>query len=87
MVEMERNRDNAMCCGNGAGMRMLFSDEARVIGTERAEQASRTGAEYLVTACPFCKNMLAEQCGSSMDVVDLPEAVYRALGGPSEDGC
>ncbi len=78
VVEMERNRENAMCCGNGAGMRMLFEEQARVIGNARVQQARNVGAGFLVTSCPFCKNMLASQAGEGLTVLDLPEIVMAS---------
>ena len=78
VLEMERNRDNAMCCGNGAGLRTLFPDRAKIIGAERIQQAKQTGADILVTACPFCKNMLESQASDSIKVFDLPEIVMLA---------
>jgi len=81
MVEMERTRENAMCCGNGAGLRTLFPEQARKIGMERVLQAKRTGASVLVTSCPFCKNMLQSQSGDNLTVLDLPELVLKAKRG------
>jgi heterodisulfide reductase subunit D len=78
IVEMERSRDNAMCCGNGAGLRTLFSEHAKKIGKERIQQAKQTGASILVTSCPFCKNMLESQSGDDLIVLDLPELVLQA---------
>ncbi len=80
-VEMERNRDDATCCGNGAGMRMLFTEKAKIIGEKRVEDASNVGADIIVTACPFCKNMLDARKSDGMSVIDLPELVLKALKG------
>ncbi len=77
VVEMARNRENAMCCGNGAGMRTLFSDRAKTIADERIQQALVIGAKYLVTACPFCKNLLHSQSKGKIEVLDLPEFLMR----------
>ena len=79
LIEMERIGDNAMCCGNGAGLRTLFPEAANKIGAERVQQATRTGAKTIVTACPFCKNMLNSQCGNDIQVLDLPELVLLCL--------
>jgi heterodisulfide reductase subunit D len=79
--EMERTRENAMCCGNGAGLRTLFPTYARKIGMERVQQAKMTGASVLVTSCPFCKNMLQSQAGNALTVLDLPEFVLQARRG------
>jgi heterodisulfide reductase subunit D len=81
IVEMERTRDNAMCCGNGAGLRTLFPTHARKIGAERIQQAKQTGANVLVTSCPFCKNMLHSQADDDLTVLDLPELVLQAKRG------
>jgi len=78
LIEMERTRDNAMCCGNGAGLRTLFPEKARKIGSERVKQAKNVGAEILVTSCPFCKNMLEAQSSEDLTVLDLPEFVSKA---------
>lgn len=81
--EMERNREDSLCCGNGAGLRTLFSDHAADIGQERVSEAVMTGADVLVTACPFCKNMLAKQAGEGIKVLDLPEIILGAINNRS----
>ena len=73
VTEMEKNKENAMCCGNGAGLRTLFPTHAKKIGSERIRHAKVVGARYLVTSCPFCKNMLASQSENEVMVLDLPE--------------
>lgn len=78
LVEMTRNRDNAMCCGNGAGLRTLFPEYAELIGKERIRHAKNVKADYLVTACPFCKNMLSSQTDESIKVLDIPEFVLMS---------
>jgi len=58
--EPERNRDNPYCCGAGGGL--LFADKEEVPGSRisdvRFKQLSATGANTVVTACPFCSIML-----------------------------
>jgi len=81
LVEMVRSRENAMCCGNGAGLRTLFPEQAKSIGKERVKHARDVGAEILVTSCPFCKNMLESETGEEMEVYDLPELVLLVKKG------
>ena len=81
VVEMERNKDNAMCCGNGAGLRTLFPEQAKKIGAERIRQATNIDAKYLVTSCPFCKEMLEAQSNGMLTVLDLSEFVMSASRG------
>ncbi|TXT57450.1 MAG: hypothetical protein BAJATHORv1_10152 [Candidatus Thorarchaeota archaeon] len=75
--EMERNRENAMCCGNGAGLRLMYPDASKKIGRERIEQALRTGSKLLLSTCPFCKNLLKQQAGDEIEVLDLVEFVDK----------
>lgn len=82
VTEMERSRENATCCGNGAGLRTLFPDQAKIIGSSRIQDAKNIEAELLITSCPFCKNMLASQAGESLEVLDLPEFILQMLKGP-----
>ena len=54
LVEMKRNRKNAWCCGAGGGVKSQFPDLALEISKERINEALETGAQVLVTSCPFC---------------------------------
>jgi Fe-S oxidoreductase len=60
ITEVERNRDNPYCCGAGGGL--LFSDKEEEQGTRisdvRFKQLQATGANTVITACPFCSIML-----------------------------
>jgi len=75
--EPERNRDNPYCCGAGGGL--LFADKEEEPGSRisdvRFKQLTATGANTVVTACPFCSIMLkgAQTSAPANDVqfVDL----------------
>ncbi len=57
-VEMARNGTNSFCCGAGGG-KFWFEEEAgKKINIERTEEAVGTGADIIVTGCPFCYVML-----------------------------
>ena len=53
LVEMERNRENALCCGTSAWMEC--SSYSKSIQTERMQEAIQTGAQTLIAACPKCQ--------------------------------
>jgi len=53
LVEMERSRENALCCGTSAWMECAGYSKA--IQTERMQEAVQTGAQTLITACPKCR--------------------------------
>ncbi len=84
--EMDRNRENATCCGNGAGLRTLFPNQAKLIGTSRIEDAKAIEADILVTSCPFCTNMLSKQTNDTLEVLDLPEFVLEMRKGHDMKG-
>jgi len=81
-IEMSRNRDNAWCCGAGAGIKSGLKEWALEISEERIKEAEETGAKYLVTTCPFCERNLrdaAEKLSSSIEVIDLCQLVLNKL--------
>lgn len=76
LVEMERNRNNAWCCGAGGGVKIGFPDWASEISKERLEEAKETGATILTSMCPFCKTNLSdanEKYNMGFEVLDLIE--------------
>ncbi len=72
LVEMERNRENALCCGTSAWMEC--SSHSKAIQTDRMQEAIQTGAQTLITACPKCQIHLTcaqSNTDSDLKVVDL----------------
>jgi len=60
-IEMERNRSFALCCGGGGGQMFKESERGeKEIFLERTEDALKTGAQVIATACPFCMTMLTD---------------------------
>lgn len=85
LVEMNRNRENAFCCGGGGGN--FFTDILGVgeesPGRIRVREALDTGAEILAVACPMCSKMLddavkAEEVEEKIKVQDVAEIVNGA---------
>ncbi|MDY6965270.1 MAG: heterodisulfide reductase-related iron-sulfur binding cluster, partial [Halobacteriota archaeon] len=82
LAEMVQNRDNSWCCGAGAGMRTALPDVASETGKHRVEQAEDTGAEVLVSACPFCAQNLTDcikEAGSDLKFMDITEILVKSL--------
>ena len=72
LVEMERNRENALCCGTSAWMEC--SSYSKSIQVERMQEAIHTGAQTLITTCPKCQiHLSCAQSGTDSDlkVIDL----------------
>lgn len=59
LVEMERNRQFAYCCGAAAGVSQTYPEMAQMAAVNRLREAKKTGASYLVTACAGCQRHLA----------------------------
>ncbi len=90
LVEMEDNRERAMCCGSTGWVNCGGS--AKLIQKEKLRQARETGAGVMLTACPKCQIHLActardlnaatglEQEGQVVKVEDLTSWIGRALG-------
>ena len=82
LVEMEENREEALCCGGGGNIESFQPELMEAISLRRVEQAEKTGAQILVTACPQCERVLREAVrkkGSRLRVMDIVELVGRAL--------
>ena len=54
LVEMERNRENSFCCG-ARGLGNYLPNISEETARERLSEFQVTGAELLITACPYCK--------------------------------
>jgi len=80
LVEMERNRENALCCGTSAWMECASYSKA--IQVERMQEAVQTGAQTLITACPKCQiHFSCAQSGTESDlkIIDLYTYLKRRL--------
>ncbi|MHA1908645.1 MAG: heterodisulfide reductase-related iron-sulfur binding cluster [Candidatus Thorarchaeota archaeon] len=87
LIEMETNKRYAHCCGSGGGVKTSCGDLADEISADRIEEAIETGAELLVTACPFCHKGLedgAEFASTKMPVLDLPSFLLPYVKDPKD---
>ncbi|MEW5945855.1 MAG: heterodisulfide reductase-related iron-sulfur binding cluster [bacterium] len=80
LVEMQRSRGNSWCCGAGSGgeVRAQYPEFAKWTAEERLREARATGAEAIVTSCPFCEDMLSVGAGD-IRVLDLAALAGAAL--------
>jgi heterodisulfide reductase subunit D len=76
LVEMERNRNFAWCCGAGGGVKIGYPEWAVEVSEERLNEAKETGASILSSVCPFCRTNLSdsnEKYKMGFEVLDLVE--------------
>lgn len=82
LVEMERIREYSWCCGAGGGVSETKPEFSKWTASERITEANCTGAEALVTACPWCEanfSGIAGEDGKTIKVFDIIELVEAAL--------
>jgi Fe-S oxidoreductase/nitrate reductase gamma subunit len=83
-VEMEHNRERGLCCGAGGGHAWMDENSPRKVNFMRTEEAVRTKADVIGSACPFCLQMFEDgirgvHVEESLAVQDLAEIVAKAL--------
>ncbi|MBD3407332.1 MAG: hypothetical protein GF411_14540 [Candidatus Lokiarchaeota archaeon] len=79
LIEMHRNRENSWCCGAGGGCRAEFTDFSLETAKARIEEASKTGADTLVSSCPFCITQLNDANTSEMHIIDITQLLLKFL--------
>ena len=81
LVEMERIREYSWCCGAGGGARETYPDYSQWTAEERVQEATDTGAEAIVTACPWCVTNLKDglKVNGNMTVLDIVDVVKMAI--------
>ncbi|MHA1291301.1 MAG: (Fe-S)-binding protein [Promethearchaeota archaeon] len=82
LIEMETIKENAKCCGAGGGVKKGFPEFSLEIAKSRVLEAEETGAEYLVSICPFCYRNLNDAIKalkSSIKMIDLLELINQAI--------
>lgn len=82
LLEMERIKEYAWCCGAGGGVKEAYPEFALCTADERIEEAKATGAEALVTACPWCERNFRdalERSGARIKLYDTVELLLEAI--------
>ena len=82
IVEMERIKEYAWCCGAGGGVKEAYPEFALSTADERIEEAMATGAEALVTSCSWCERNFRdalERSGANIKLYDVVELLIEAL--------
>jgi Fe-S oxidoreductase len=84
VVEMEHKKSQSFCCGGGGGRMWLEERIGQRISELRIDQAIKTNAQTIATACPFCLQMFEDAIKvkgleESLKVMDITELVSSNL--------
>ncbi len=82
LVEMDRTKEYAWCCGAGGGVQESNPEFAAWTANERISEAEATAAEAIVTACPGCEQSFRDAVkasGSRLRVYDIVELLDKAV--------
>ena len=80
LVEMERIRENALCCGTSACMEC--ANHSKAIQAERMQEAIQTGAQTLITECSKCQihfTCTQSETDINLRLIDLDTYLARKL--------
>jgi Fe-S oxidoreductase/nitrate reductase gamma subunit len=83
LQEMACAKSESFCCGAGGGHAWFDLEQGEKINAIRYDQATTTGAQALVTACPYCRIMFDEVASARdeagrLRVRDVAEIVNEA---------
>ncbi|MFD1929401.1 (Fe-S)-binding protein [Sporosarcina siberiensis] len=86
LVEMERSREDGMCCGAGGGMMWMEEDVGQRVNVARTEQALEVSPGIISSGCPYCLTMLsdgtkAKEVENSVGTYDIAELLERSIFG------
>jgi Fe-S oxidoreductase len=91
LVEMAHHGPDSLCCGGGGGRMWQELEGEKKLSEVRAREAAETGAQILVTACPYCLIMLEDALKTAglegrLAIMDLNEVLGRSLGLLGDEG-
>lgn len=89
LTEMERSRENGMCCGAGGGLMWMEEEAGTRINVARTEQALSTSPSVISSGCPYCLTMLgdgtkAKELEDQVGTYDVAELLERAVFGSEQ---
>jgi Fe-S oxidoreductase len=84
LVEMTASGQDSLCCGGGGGRIWMETPKSERFSDLRVQQAAETGAEVLVTSCPYCitnfeESSLGMEGDEVLEIKDLTEIVAEAI--------
>ncbi|MCM3586840.1 (Fe-S)-binding protein [Mesobacillus maritimus] len=90
LKEIERNREDAMCCGAGGGLMWMEEETGHRINVARTEQALAVNPSVISSGCPYCLTMLsdgtkAKEVEENVSTYDVAELLEKSVFGEKEE--
>lgn len=83
LVEMARNKEDAMCCGAGGGMMWVEENEGIRVNVTRVRQALDRSPTVIGSNCPYCLTMMGDGVKSleaeEVQTQDVAELLLASL--------
>jgi Fe-S oxidoreductase len=89
LVELERSRENGMCCGAGGGLMWMEETSGKRVNVARTEQALAVNPTVISSACPYCLTMMEDgtklkEVDDQVKTRDIAELLEQAVFGVSD---
>ncbi len=84
LVEMVDSRSNSLCCGGGGGRIWMDTPKEERFSDIRLQQSKASGAQVLVTACPYCitnfeESRLNLEYDDVIEIKDITEIIQEII--------
>lgn len=83
LLEMTRSNETAVCCGASGGINASKRSLAYELGEFRAMDGYSAGAQYVITACPYCHESIKEGMRDiqqeSVSVISLEDLIAESI--------
>ncbi|PZX02339.1 Fe-S oxidoreductase [Psychrobacillus insolitus] len=84
ILEMERNRENSLCCGAGGGRMWMEEREGTRMNIARTEMALETNPTVIGSNCPYCLTMIsdgtkAKEVEEQVQTLDIAEIIEKSI--------
>ena len=77
LIEMDSNRENALCCGSSLANLEILDDQQLKIATQIKNEFKQCNAESIITSCPLCKKAISRATNGKTE--DICEIVAKSL--------
>ena len=84
LIEMPESRKDSLCCGGGGGRIWMETPKGERFSDLRLGQAIETGAEVLITSCPYCianfeDSRLTLDAVEDIEIKDITEIIQGVI--------